>query len=153
MKTRKNIIKNNYVFIWARRTDKIEESKLPDAKMYYNVLKTHNLLDEKIIIQTDDFNLFEDFKKLNLSFDYFEEIPFADKYSFHRHIYTIPDLEFLEHYKLSKEEYIRKMFCVVLLASEAENTILYPGNPTVVVPMYKNSFEKCILFKDNINII
>jgi hypothetical protein len=69
------------------------------------------------------------------------------------YIYTIPDLKFLEHYKLSKEEYIRKMLCVVLLASEAKNTIIYPGNPTVVVPMYKNTFENCILFKDDINII
>lgn len=145
----KGLTKNDYVFIWARRTDKIEETKVPDAKAYYSVLESNGLLGEKIFVQTDDSTMFDEFKNLDLNFDYFEEIPFAKQYSFHRKISNMTDPEFLETYNVTKEQYIIDMMCVVLLSANAKKAIIYPGNPTTVVPMYKNSFEDCILFKDD----
>lgn len=148
----KNIVDSNYVFIWARKTDKIEETQVPSAQKYYDVLTERNLLNERIFIQTDDHTVFEDFKRLNLNFDYFDCIPFAKGYSFHRSVSTTPDDVFFEDYGITKEEYMMQMVSVVLLAANAKKAIIYPGNPTTVVPMFKNTFEDCILFKDAYNL-
>lgn len=76
----------------------------------------NNLLNERIFIQTDDLTMFEDFKKINFNFEYFSEIPFAAGYSFHRNISHTDDNVFYEMYKMTKDEYLIKMMCVVLLA-------------------------------------
>jgi hypothetical protein len=148
----KGIKENEYVFVWARKTDKVEETQIPEAITYYEYLKNNNLIGEKIFIQTDDSTVFNDFKNLNFEFDYFEEIPFAKSYSFHRNVSQLDDSLFFEMYNITKEEYIIKMCCVVLLAINAKKTLIYPGNPTTVVPMYKNTFEDCVLFKNNLEI-
>jgi|688.fasta_scaffold175463_2 hypothetical protein len=148
----KSIKENEYVFVWARKTDKVEETKVPEAITYYEYLKNNNLIGEKIFIQTDDSTMFNDFKDLNFEFDYFEEIPFAKSYSFHRNISQLEDNLFFETYNITKEEYIIKMMCVVLLAANAKKTLIYPGNPTTVVPMYKNTFENCVLFKNDLEL-
>jgi len=145
----KNLYNNDYIFIWARKTDKIEETNVPNAEKYFELLCENNLLNERIFIQTDDLTMFEDFKKINFNFEYFSEIPFATGYSFHRNISHTDDNVFYEMYKMTKDEYLVKMMCVVLLAANSKIPIIYPGNPTTVVPMYKNSFDNCILFKDD----
>lgn len=147
----KDIINNDYIFIWARKTDKIEETQVPSAQKYYELLKEKNLLSSKIFIQTDDKTVFNDFSSLGLTFDHFKSIPFAKGYSFHRSISTTPDDIFYEDYSITKEEYVKQMICVVLLAVNAKLSFIYPGNPTTVVPMFKNTFDGCILFKDGIN--
>jgi hypothetical protein len=149
---KKNIRGDDYVFIWARRTDKVEETKVPNAKNYYDVLVSNDLLNEKIFVQTDDRTMFDEFNQLKMNFECLDEIPFATSYSFHRNISQTPDESFYEMYKITKEEYVMRMMCVVLLAANSKKPIIYPGNPTTVVPMYRNSFNGCILFKDDIQI-
>ncbi len=148
----KNLTDNNYVFIWARRTDKIEEVQVPGSTQYIEVLSTHNLTNERIFIQTDDKLLFDEFKTTPLNFDYFEMIPFAKGYSFHRLISRTSENDFQNDYNITKDEHIIQMLCIVLLAINAKKTIVYPGNGTTVVPMFKNSYDDTILFMDNINI-
>lgn len=69
-------------------------------------------------------------------------------YSFHRSISQTPDEIFSKEYGLTKDEYFVKMMCVVLIATKSKKVLIYPGNPTTVVPMFKNSFEDCFLFKN-----
>lgn len=145
---KKNIEDNDYVFIWARKTDKIEEISIPEVSTYINILEKNNFLNKKIILQTDDFSVFEEFKNSGIKFEIFEEIPFAKGYSFHRDISKTNDLDFYNTYKISKENYFIQMLCVLLLAKNAKNSIIYPGNPTTLVPMYKRTFEGCFLFKN-----
>jgi len=144
----KNIKGEDYVFIWARKTDKVEETSVPDAETYFRVLSENNLLNERIFIQTDDITMFNDFIKIVPNCERFEDIPFAKDYTFHRLISRTNDDIFYSNYNLTKEEYMVKMFCVVFLAVKSKKAIIYPGNPTTVVPMYKNSFLNCILFKN-----
>lgn len=149
----KNVTDNNYVFIWARRTDKIEEVTVPGSNQYIEALESNNLINERIFIQTDDKLLFDEFNNSGLKFDYLEMIPFAKGYSFHRLINRTPENEFQNDYNITKDEHIIQMLCVVLFSINAKKTIVYPGNGTTVVPMYKNSYENSILFLDNKHII
>lgn len=149
MKLQKNIIDNDYVFIWARKTDKIEETKVPDASTYYKELIDNNLLDTRIFVQTDDPEVINEFKELNFNFESFDDIPVTDRYSFHRWISHIDDTIFEEKYGLSKIDYVIKMYCVVLFASKSKMSLIYPGNPTTYVPIIKNSFDGFILFRDD----
>lgn len=148
----KKIEDNDYVFIWARRTDKVEETSIPNAKRYFEVLEEMGLLNERIFIQTDDPTMVEEFNELSLNFEMFEQIPLAKGYSFHRSVSRTSDEDFINDYNVTKEEYMMQMFCIVLLASKSKKCIIYPGCATTIVPMYKNSFDNCILFKDSLNL-
>jgi len=140
---------NEFVFIWARKTDKVEETSVPSAERYFEILNEKKLLNNRIFVQTDDKTMFEDFKKIKLNFEYFEDIPFAKGYTFHRLISRTSDEEFFSDYGITKDEYMIKMFCVLLFSVNSLKSIIYPGNPTTLAPMYKNSFDNFILFKDN----
>jgi hypothetical protein len=148
----KGIIKNDYVFIWARRTDKVEENAIPNAVKYYEILKEENLLNDRIIIQTDDETMINEFNYLNFKFEYFNEIPFAKGYSFHRLISKTPDDEFLNNFKIDKTEYIIQIICIVLLALNSKKCLIYPGCGATVVPMYKNTYKDCFLFQNDTNL-
>lgn len=152
MNVNKNLIKNEYVFIWARRTDKIEENLIPNAIKYYEILKEENLLNERIIIQTDDKTMLDEFIDLNFNFEYFSEIPFAKGYSFHRLISKTPDEEFFNNFKIDKTEYITQIICITLLALNAKKCIIYPGCGVTVVPIYKNTYKNCFLFQNDTNL-
>lgn len=149
---KKGITNDDYVFIWARRTDKIEENSIPNAEQYYNVLKSNNLLTERIFVQTDDQTMFNEFKELDMSFEYFDEIPFAKGYCFHRLISKTPDDEFFNDYKINKKEYNMQIISIVLLALNAKKCLIYPGCGSTVVPMYKNTYNNCFLFSDDQNL-
>jgi hypothetical protein len=151
MKSNNNIIENDYVFIWARRTDKIEETKVPTASTYFEELVNHKLLDYRIFVQTDDPEVIKEFGQLNFNFELFDDIPLTDRYSFHRWISHIDDKDFEERYGLSKLDYVIKMYCVVIFASKSKMSLIYPGNPTTFVPIIKNTFDGFILFKDDKN--
>lgn len=152
MLVNKNLIGNDFVFVWARKTDKVEETSVPSAENYVEILKHYNLIEDRIFIQTDDKTMFDDFKSLNLNFDYFDDIPFAKGYSFHRLISKTPDNEFLLDYGITKNEYMIKMLCVILFSINSKKSIIYPGNPTTLSPMFKNTFDDFILFRDNKNL-
>lgn len=151
MKLQKNIVDGEYVFIWARKTDKVEESKVPDALAYYNELIENNLLDYRVFVQTDDPEVIKEFKDIDFNFEFFDDIPVTDRYSFHRWISHIDDTTFIEKYGLSKIDYVLKMYCVVLFASKSKMSLIYPGNPTTFVPIVKNTFDGFILFRDDKN--
>lgn len=145
----KGLIKNEYVFIWARRTDKIEETSIPNAFKYYEILKEEKLLNEQIIVQTDDKTMIDEFNELDFNFEYFSQIPFAKGYSFHRLISKTSDEEFFNNFNINKNEYITQIICIVLLAINAKKCIIYPGCGATVVPMYKNTYNNCFLFQNN----
>jgi galactose-1-phosphate uridylyltransferase len=147
--TNKDLVKNDYVFIWARRTDKVEENSIPNALKYYEILKEENLLNDRIIIQTDDKTMIDEFYELKFNFEYFNEIPFAKGYSFHRLISKMSDEEFLNDFNIDKNEYMTQIICIVLLALNAKKCMIYPGCGATVVPMYKNTFNNCLLFQND----
>jgi len=154
MSNNKKLPQNEYVFIWARRTDKVEETGVPNAKKYFEVLESNNLLNERIFVQTDDPTMFDEFKEIGLNFEHFEEIPFAKGYSFHRNaqIRVASEEEFFNNFKITKIEHLCQILCIALFASNSKKCIIYPGNGTTVVPMYKKSFNNCFLFKDTYNL-
>jgi hypothetical protein len=152
MFTNKNLKKDDYVFIWARRTDKIEENSIPNALKYYDLLKEEILLNDRIIIQTDDKTMIDEFNDLNFSFEYFDEIPFAKGYSFHRLISKTPDEEFFNNFNIDKNEYMTQIICIVLLALNAKKCLIYPGCGATVVPIYKNTYNNCFLFQNDTNL-
>jgi len=148
----KGLIKDDYVFIWARRTDKIEENTIPNASKYYEILKEENLLNDRIIIQTDDKTMLDEFNDLNFNFEYFDEIPFAKGYSFHRLISKTPDDEFFNDFNIDKSEYITQIICITLLGLNSKKCIIYPGCGATVVPIYKNTYKNCFLFQNDTNL-
>lgn len=148
----KGLIKNEYVFIWARRTDKIEENAIPNAVKYYDILNEEKLLNDRIIVQTDDETMINEFNNLNIKFEYFNEIPFAKGYSFHRLISKTSDDVFFKDYKIDKTEYITQIICIVLFALNSKKCIIYPGCGATVIPMYKNTYKNCFLFQNDSNL-
>jgi hypothetical protein len=148
----KNLVKNEYIFIWARRTDKIEENRIPNATKYYEILKEENLLNDRIIIQTDDKTMLDEFNDLNFNFEYFNQIPFAKGYSFHRLISKTPDDEFFNDFNIDKSEYMTQIICIMLLGVNSKKCIIYPGCGATVVPIYKNTYKDCFLFQNDANL-
>lgn len=146
----KNIDLNDTLFIWARKTDKINETKIPEVSEYLKVIQENNLPNKKVILQTDDITVFDEFKKQGLDFDYLELIPFStDGSAFHGRLDMISDEFFKEKYGITKLEYIKYMFISSLICKNSNYSIIYPGNPTTYIPMMKNSFENCILFTNS----
>lgn len=146
----KHIDLQNTLFIWARKTDKITETKIPEVKEYIRVINENKLQNKNIILQTDDILVFEDFKKEGLDFNYLEVIPFSNNSNaFHGRLDTKTNEYFIEKYGISKLEYIKLMFVSSLICKNSNSCILYPGNPTTYIPMIRNSFKNCFLFKNN----
>lgn len=142
------------IFIWARGTDKISESKLPDTKNYLDVLSTIDTNNKKIVIQTDDVSVLKGFEKSGLRFYRLKDIPFSINPStpFHINLNNMSEDTFFRNYKLSKVDYLRQMLALSLIGKNAYKTILYPGNPSTYIPLLKGSLEDCLLFKDNLNL-
>jgi|688.fasta_scaffold60901_2 hypothetical protein len=146
----KNIDLNNTLFIWARKTDKINETRIPEVSEYLKVIQENNLSNKKVILQTDDITVFDEFKKQGLNFDYLELIPFStDGGAFHGRLDMERDELFKEKYGITKLQYIKLMFVTSLFCKNSHSCIIYPGNPTTYIPMIRNSFENCFLFKNN----
>jgi hypothetical protein len=141
---------NNTLFIWARKTDKIKETKIPEISEYLKVIRENNLRMKNVILQTDDITVFEGFKQQGLNFDYLELIPFStDGEAFHGRLDMERDELFKERYGITKLQYIKLMFVTSLFCKNSHSCIIYPGNPTTYIPMIRNSFENCFLFKNN----
>ena len=146
----KKIDLGNTLFIWARKTDKINETRIPETLEYLRVINENDLFDKNVILQTDDITVFEDFKKQGLNFDYLEIIPLStDGSAFHGRLDMVSDESFKEKHSISKLEYIKLMFVTSIICKNSHSCIIYPGNPTTYIPMIRNSFKNCFLFKNN----
>lgn len=148
----KNLDLTNTVFIWARKTDKVQETRIPSVDDYLEILNTHGLTNKKLIIQTDDYSVLKEFESKNIEFSYLDKIPFSmDSRAFHGRLDQISDEMFYNKYQITKIEYISWMVVSSLIAKKCNYCVVYPGNPTTFIPMIKNTYENCFLFKDNKN--
>lgn len=149
-----NCSPNDIVFVWARQTDKVHESKLPTIDEYIKVISSIDLTGKKILIQTDDHSVLQEFKDKGLEFLTLPQIslPKKDNAPFHINIFKMTDEEFIGKYKITKIDHLRQMVALAVLSKNAYKTILYPGNPTTFIPLFNGSFEDCLLFKDNLNL-
>ena len=158
-----NIDLSNTVFIWARKTDKIYESKIPTAETYINILTKNNLINKRIILQTDDISVLSEFRSLKLNFSTLEEIPYSksnddgtsnSSQGFHSRMATrYNDQEFIDKYYISKVEYLQTLLALSKIASMCEYSIVYPGCLTTLIPIFKNSFSNQFSFIDDIGLI
>lgn len=144
----------NVIFIWARRTDKVSESKMPEVKSYLKILDEIGTTNKKILIQTDDISVLNEFENSGIEFYKLSDIPFSTKprKPFHLNLNDTSNEEFIRTYGITKVDYLRQMLALSLIAKNAYKTILYPGNPSTYIPLIKGSFEDCFLFRDDVNL-
>jgi hypothetical protein len=156
-----NIIKkysielDNTVFIWARRTDKYIETELPDASDYIN--EAHKCNDiKKILVQTDDLSLVDEFKSINDHLiQFLNELPYSqsnDK-GFHNHLSSICNNDFENTHGMSKINYLQKFLATTNIASKSKYFISYPGNMMTIVPIMRQNFDNCKLFLNKKDIV
>lgn len=142
-------------FIWARKTDKTSETKIPSAINYYNALNKlcsyNNTVIENILIQTDDNSVIDDFINIpDNRIGILNYIPTSlNNRGFHEQLYAKNDNEFQQTFNCSKIEYLQKILAMVIVASRCEYFVCYPGNLTTIVPLIRGNSERCILFKDS----
>lgn len=148
-----NIDFDNTVFIWARKTDKIVENDVPSVDTYLKILYDNNLTNKKIILQTDDINVFNEFNSKQ-TINILDELPFSDDLNgFHVNLNSVSNTIFYEKYKMSKIEYLQRLLSLVIIASKCKYVILYPGNLSMVVPIIRGNFDNVFNFFDNENLI
>jgi len=144
---------DNTVFIWARKTDKVVENDVPSVDTYLKIINDNNLENNKIILQTDDITVFNEFNS-KISINILDELPFSeDLKGFHVKLNSVSDTTFYEKYKMSKVEYLQRLLSLVIIASKCKHVILYPGNLSMVVPMIRGNFDNVYSFFDNENLI
>lgn len=142
------------ILVWARRTDKISESRIPTVSDYISKLSKIDKTNKVILIQTDDEFVVQEFKDKHLGFKTLTQIPFPNNRTkpFHIDLWSVSDEEFKEMYGISKIDHLRQMVAIALISKNCYKTILYPGNPTTFMPLFKGSFDDFILYKDEINL-
>lgn len=141
-----NISFNNSVFIWARKTDKVHETQMPSAQDYLSHITNYNI--SNIYVQTDDKTVISEFEGIGDNrIKFLTEIPLSDSSSgFHERLYNVDDNTFYEKYNMSKQDYLRTLLAMTQIAAKCEYFISYPGNLTTMLPILRQSFDKCILF-------
>ncbi len=148
-----NIDFDNTVFIWARKTDKIVETHVPPVDSYLKILYENKLENKKIILQTDDITVFDEFKN-KITFNILDELPFSDdSKGFHVKLNEVSDTTFYDKYNMSKVEYLQRLISLVIIASKCKYAIIYPGNLAMVVPMIRGNFHNIFSFFDNQRLI
>jgi hypothetical protein len=148
-----NIDFENTIFIWARKTDKVVENQVPSVDTYLKIIYDNNLENKKIILQTDDITVFNEFKS-KISINILDELPFSDDLNgFHVKLNLVSDTTFYTKYNMSKVEYLQRFLSLVIIASKCQHVILYPGNLSMVVPMIRGNFDNVYSFFDNENLI
>jgi len=142
------------IFVWARKTDKILENNVPSVKKYLEVLSTLDLRNNKVLIQTDDQSVIDEFTSHNLDFITIPHIPLPKNKdnAFHRNLRDVSDKSFEESYGISKINHLRQFVALSLIAQNANTVILYPGNPTTFLPLFCGSFDHFILFENELKL-
>jgi hypothetical protein len=146
-----NINYNNSIFIWARKTDKITETSIPELKTYIDLLISHNLYDTyTIYLQTDDISIAKEsinYKNIIL----LDVLPFGKNPStgFHVNLNKVSDDSFMNNYSMTKILYLKNLLSLVSIASRCKYSVIYPGNLATFIPIIKNTFNNCFCFKNN----
>lgn len=121
-----------YIFVWARKTDKIIENPVPEYEEY--VRRINSLPNLKVIVTTDDIELGIKFKEGGYKL---VDMPMSNLPT---HYYYNSDM--------SKMEYIKRLLAIVEVASQSEYFISYGGNiATTVYEKHKNK-NNCFLYKN-----
>lgn len=142
------------IFVWARKTDKTSEAKIPNIETYLKIISEIDTKNKKILIQTDDLGVLKEFENSGLNFHRLLDIPFSKKQNrpFHLNLKDISNDEFQRTYRITKMDYLGQMLALSIIGKNAYKTILYPGNPSSYISILKGSLEDCFLFKDDLNL-
>jgi len=142
------------VFIWARKTDKVWETKVPSARTYKDVLEKNNLMSKRIILQTDDLTVLEDFQNEQICVETLNEIPYADpNLAFHQKLsQRLTSEQFIVNYGLGKIDYLQRLLALMLIASKCNGCVIYPGGLSTIIPIFRGNFDNCFGFVDDINL-
>jgi len=143
-----NINYEDTVFIWARKTDKICETDLPVSKTYKDILEQKNLLNNQLILQTDDLNVLNDFENENIQFKTLNEIPYAEpNLGFHQRLsQRLTDDQFTLKYGFNIIEYLQRLIALMVVASKCKACVIYPGCLSTMIPMFRGNFENYYSF-------
>jgi hypothetical protein len=145
---------DNTTFIWARKTDKVSETSVPSAETYYKILSENNLLNTKIILQTDDLSVIKEFDNLKISYDTLDELPYSENNEgFHVNIKNISNEDFEKKYGVTKLQHLQKLLSLAMIASKFKNVIIYPGNLASVIPIFRKNFNNVYSFINSTNLI
>jgi hypothetical protein len=150
-----NINYKNTVFIWARKTDKINEVSIPTVDTYINTLKSLNINNMNVIVQSDDISVYEEFNFNKFEYINLNILPLSNNNNlgFHNNLCRMTDREYLELYKHTKIEYLQRLLALIHIASKCEIIILYPGNLTTYIPIIRQNWENVYSFIDNTQIL
>ena len=150
-----NIDYSTSAFVWARKTDKVIESNIPNTIDYIRQLDNTDV--KKIYFQTDDTSVLEEITAIKTTDDrivVLNELPISNDVNkgFHNYLYSISNTDFTNQHNMSKRNYLRKFLAITNIASKCNYFVSYPGNMLTIVPLMRQSFNNCILFIDNQNI-
>lgn len=135
------------ILVWARKTDKVIETQIPQVSKYIEVLKTLELKNKKIVVQTDDQMVKDHFKMSGLHFYEFKDIPkFDNGRAFHIGLSGVSEEQFNSRFGINKISYLQQMLAITQIAIEANHSIIYPGNPSTFIPIMGGQKNKCLLF-------
>jgi len=142
------------IFLWARKTDKTSENELPTVEKYIQVLSELDLENHKVLIQTDDHSVIQEFRMKSFDFITLPQIslPMLKNEAFHRNVRDISEKDFQKNYGVSKIDHLRQMVALSVLAKYTNTNILYPGNPTTFIPLFKGSFHHFLLFENDLRL-
>jgi hypothetical protein len=144
-----NIVLDNAVFLWARKTDKQIENHLPTPERYINILTAKNLIKKDIILQTDDFEILDEFRKKYKSYKNIRTLdilPYSMDVGFHINMFEIPWQDFTRLNGMTKTEHLQKLVSLAALACNCKNSMIYPGNLSTIIPILKGNANGVITF-------
>lgn len=150
-----NINYEKTLFIWARKTDKYLDNDVPEVDTYINLIKSFDLKDYEIIVQTDDLRVYNEFKEKGLKFKTLDEIPYAKDVNngFHTRLCDINDEKFYEIYNMSKVYYLQRIIALVHVASKCDKIIIYPGNLRSYIPIIRGNWYNVYSFNNKNDLI
>jgi hypothetical protein len=146
-----NINYDNSVFIWARKTDKVTETNIPNANDYIKILNGLQLKNMDIIIQSDDKSVYDEFNTENFIYKNLNELPLSEdsNIAFYTNLNRLTNDEYYNLYGHSKIEYLQKTLALVHIASKCNTVIIYPGNLATYIPIIRGNWNNVYSFKND----
>jgi hypothetical protein len=150
-----NIDYSNAVFVWARKTDKVDELPTPDVDNYIKIINDLNLRDRDIILQTDDITVYNEFIEKGLKFRTLNEIPYAidNIKGFHAKLNKVTDDDFFKIYNMTKKYYLQRILALVNIASKCDTLLIYPGNLATYIPLIRGNWNNVYSFEYKNNLM
>lgn len=130
-----NINKERDTFVWWRRTDKpteyVDYPTLDD-------LSIHLPSNKKIIFQTDDKEIGDSLKNLDLNIQLLDYIPYVRGNNG-----PIPEVTDID----IADSHLKDILALMHVASTCEQFIGYPGTLSQVICFLRRNFNNCIVFR------